>query len=145
MIIVVIIAARKTNPPNAPNAIIAPKFKRALNASRLSPSTEIGTFTLGTSPCCIFELPAISLSCGRPATIIEGDDVVVSVVAFNVGLNVGLLGLLLDTFTISFVALIVVGGGLGVLVRVRTVVVARVNFGTSNGVVESVSSVITKL
>lgn len=70
--IVVIIAAKKTNPPNAPNAIIAPKFNFAPKVSLLSPSIDNGTFTLGISPCCTLELPAISLSCGWFATIIWG-------------------------------------------------------------------------
>ena len=60
--IVVMMAARKTNPPKAPRAIIAPRLSFAPKVSLLSPSTERGTFTLGTSPCWMLELPAISLS-----------------------------------------------------------------------------------
>lgn len=45
--IVVITAAKKTNPPKAPSATIAPKFNFALCVSRWSFSTGSGTFTLG--------------------------------------------------------------------------------------------------
>lgn len=48
MTIVVMTAAKKTKPPNAPNATIAPKFNLAPWDSRCcSFSTENGTFTFG--------------------------------------------------------------------------------------------------
>lgn len=61
---VVMMAAKNTKPPKAPKAIIAPKFNLAPNVSLRSPSIDSGILTFGVSPCCTFELPAISLSCG---------------------------------------------------------------------------------
>lgn len=64
MTIVVITAAKKTNPPKAPKATTAPRFNRAPPLSFWSFSTENGTFTFGAWSWRMLTLPAISLSCG---------------------------------------------------------------------------------
>lgn len=75
MTIVVIIAARKTKPPKAARAMIAPRFNLAENGWRLlsTPSTLRGMFTLGASLCLTLTLLSpISFSCGCPATMMCG-------------------------------------------------------------------------
>lgn len=65
MTIVVIIAAKNTNPPKAPRAIIAPRFNFAPNGCLRSPSTLSGMFTFGASLCLTLTLLLlISFSCG---------------------------------------------------------------------------------
>lgn len=64
------IAAKNTNPPNAPNATMAPKFNFALPLLfESSLSTLNGTLTLGDWSDLILTFPAISLSCGWAAAI----------------------------------------------------------------------------
>lgn len=108
------IAAKNMKAPNAPNAITAPRFNLAPSGSLRSPSTESGMFTLGASPRCIFELPAISLSWGWPAIIICGSWVV-EVVNCGVDVLEVVLLVLLFIFKISMSARIVVGLGEWVL------------------------------
>lgn len=112
----VMIAARNTNPPKAPKAMMAPIFSLAPKASLLSPSIERGTFTLGASPCCTLAVPEISLSCGWPATMMCGTGVDVaagvSVVVVEVVVVVLLMvDFLVESRTISASAIIVVGTG----------------------------------
>jgi hypothetical protein len=110
-------AARNTKPPKAPRAMMAPRLSLAPKASRRSPSTDRGMFTLGTSPCWMLELPAISLSCGWPATMMWGG---VELLEVRLGI-VGLI-VLVASLDMSVTARMVVGDGLGGRVRVREVV-----------------------
>lgn len=57
---VVMMAAKNTNPPNAPRAMIAGVLNLAPRVSLLSPSTESGTLTLGTWSLLILLLGPIA-------------------------------------------------------------------------------------
>lgn len=142
---VVMMAAKKINPPKAPSAIIAPKFNLAPYVSLRSPSIDSGTFTFGVSPCCIFALPDISLSWGCPATIICGTCAVVVWASVVVATFLGVVTVVLAapvvvaeevvSLMISVSAIMVVGTRVG-LVRMRAVVAAAfVGFVTSVGAV----------
>lgn len=143
MTTVVMMAAKKTKPPKAPRAMMAPRFSLAPNGSLLSPpSTESGTFTLGTSPCWILlELPDISLSCGCPATIIRVGTCVVGVVRLVVE------GVVNRTISVLS-ARIVVGEGLGgrvlVLLGPRDGVFGNMIGGGNGGDVEISSPTVKK-